>query len=335
MDREEDVQGIIGALEGRLLYNSVIGQTPWLHKFLLGNSMVRRATKYIPGLARLNTSRYIVDFVAEQVKRYQEKDEAAVEYKDMLDRFKRWDGDGHETMSSPELLSHAASNIFAGSDSTAISLRSMFYYLCKNPKRHASLRDEIDRMDEKGELSEIVRFSETLRMPYLQACMKEAMRLHPAVGFLLERVVPSEGVTISGQRIPGGTVVGANPWVLARDPNVYGADVDAFRPERWLDASTEALKLMDRNFLAFGIGSRTCIGRNVGWKCRSLCCKSCVITLSNWQIRTPSGNLRTTGLLSKATSAAKSNVGDGLLLVLRSTCPLAVQEALISSETRI
>lgn len=57
--------------------------------------------------------------------------------------------------------------------------------------------------------------------------------------------------------------MGMNPWVAARDKTVYGADAYTFRPERWLEASTEELKIMERNFLAFGAGARTCLGKNI------------------------------------------------------------------------
>jgi cytochrome P450 len=262
MEREEDVGGIIEAIEGRLMYNSVIGQTPSLHNFLLGNKVVEYIANFIPPIARLNKARYIVQFAAKQLERYQNKDSSSLDYRDMLDRFKRFK-DGAEVINDNELLSHAASNIFAGADTTAISLRSMFYYLCKNPRVYDKVVAEIDEMDQQGRLSEIITFAESNQMVYLQAAMKEAMRLHPAVGMLLERVVPEEGARIAGRYLPAGTVVGANPWVVARDPDVYGRDVDVFRPERWIEASSAQLKLMDRNFLAFGAGARTCLGKNI------------------------------------------------------------------------
>jgi cytochrome P450 len=249
MEREEDVSGIIDALEGRQFYNSIVGQAPSLHGFLLGNPIVAALANQIPALARLNSARFIVQFAAKQLQRYQSKDKAIPEYRDMLARFKRY-SNGEEVMSDGDLLSHSASNIFAGADTTAISLRSMFYYLCKNPRCYLRVVDEIDAMDSAGELSETVTFAESNQMKYLQACMKEAMRLHPAVGMLLERIVPEGGVTISGKYIPQGTIIGANPWVLARDQKVYGEDADAYRPERWLEADEKALKLMERNFLA-------------------------------------------------------------------------------------
>ena len=126
----------------------------------------------------------------------------------------------------------------------------MFYYLCKNPRCYDEVVKEIDGMDRKGELSDPITFAESNKMNYLQACMKEAMRIHPAVGQLLERVVPKNGATIAGKWCPEGTIVGVNPWVISRDRKVYGADADKYRPERWLEADASSLKLMERNFLA-------------------------------------------------------------------------------------
>ena len=54
-------------------------------------------------------------------------------------------------------------------------------------------------------------------------------------------------------RLDGGTVVGVNPWVAARDEEVYGEDSGIFRPERWLDADEHGLKAMERNFLAVSL----------------------------------------------------------------------------------
>lgn len=80
--------------------------------------------------------------------------------------------------------------------------------------------------------------------------MKESMRMHPAVGLLLERIVPKGGASVAGTWLPEGTIVGVNPWVVAYDKSVYGSDANVYRPERWLEADTQRLKLMERNFLA-------------------------------------------------------------------------------------
>lgn len=100
-------------------------------------------------------------------------------------------------------------------------------------------------------------------MPYLDAVVHEALRLHPAVGLLMERVVPAGGRTIGGRYFAAGTIVGMSPWITHYDRSVYGEDVDQWRPERWLEATDEQRKMMDRTFLAFGAGTRSCIGKNV------------------------------------------------------------------------
>lgn len=264
METETDVDGIINAIEGRLVYNSIIGQVPFLHKFLLGNNFIAACAQAVPLVAKLNTVRSIVKFAASQLeKRTMGKSLSSNDQNhDLLDRFRRV-RDSEEVMTNGDLLNHAASNVFAGSDTTAISLRSMFYYLCKNKRCYEKLREEIDNMDKEGSLSSPITFGEASRMPYLQACMKEAMRLHPAVGQMLERVVPEEGAQFGQHWLPPGTIVGINPWVVSREKAVYGEDVDDFRPERWLDATPEAAKYMQRNFLAFGSGGRSCLGKNI------------------------------------------------------------------------
>ncbi len=111
------------------------------------------------------------------------------------------------------------SNIIAGSDTTAISLSAILYYLLKYPNTMKRLREEIQNHEEEGTCSNpVITFKESQDMPYLQAVMKEAMRLHGAVGLPLWRVVPEGGTEIAGKYFPAGTIVGLNPWVVSHSP---------------------------------------------------------------------------------------------------------------------
>ena len=56
---------------------------------------------------------------------------------------------------------------FAGSDTTAIGLRAIFYYLAKNPGPYQKLREEIDRAEKEGKFSDYVKFEEGMNLPYL------------------------------------------------------------------------------------------------------------------------------------------------------------------------
>jgi cytochrome P450 len=82
-----------------------------------------------------------------------------------------------------------------------------------------------------------------------QAIMKEATRLHPGVGFPLERSVPPEGATLCGFPLAAGTNVSMMAPVVQIDPEVFGEDSQSFRPERWLESDPEQLKLMERSML--------------------------------------------------------------------------------------
>ncbi|KAI0409036.1 cytochrome P450 [Xylaria palmicola] len=155
------------------------------------------------------------------------------------------------------------SNVFAGSDTTSITLRAVFLNLMRHPQSLAKLRAELQGRQTTGRLSTIVTAAEAEDCPYLQAVIYESMRLFSPVGFHLDRDVPLEGMTICGQYVPGGTVVGTSPWVIHRAAQVWGEDVEAFRPERWLDCEDPGV--LRRFFFAFGGGTRPCIGRNISW----------------------------------------------------------------------
>lgn len=96
-------------------------------------------------------------------------------------------------------------------------------------------------------------WKESRQLPYLDACIKEAGRLHPPFGLNLERVVPAGGLEICGQHIPSGTVVGMNAWAVHRDRDVFGQDASSWRPERWLEGDEENIKRMEASLLTVSI----------------------------------------------------------------------------------
>lgn len=66
----------------------------------------------------------------------------------------------------------------------------------------------------------------------------------------LERVTPPEGATVCGVALPPGTVVGIMAPIVNNNRDVFGADADTFRPERWMDGNIEHLKVMERTFFS-------------------------------------------------------------------------------------
>ena len=76
----------------------------------------------------------------------------------------------------------------------------------------------------------------------------EALRIHPNIGLMLERSVPPGGATINGVHLAEGTVVGLNATVIHRNEGIFGEDVEAFKPERWIDAPPAVIRERQRNF---------------------------------------------------------------------------------------
>lgn len=197
---------------------------------------------------------------------------------DLLSKFLAARDSRPEFMNDKLVLAMAVSMAFAGSETTAISLSAVFYNLLRHPAVLARLRAEIDDAARAGAFADyelgVVTWAESQRLPYLDACIKEAFRTYPAAGLPLERVVPEPGVEIAGHHVRGGTIVGCSAWLIHRRPEIFGDDVDAYRPERWLvddeslpEAEREErerrVREMNGHMFQFGMGARTCIGKNI------------------------------------------------------------------------
>ncbi|KAI8711253.1 hypothetical protein NCS52_01501200 [Fusarium sp. LHS14.1] len=259
MENRKDVKNIISGIELGLAYAGIIGQVPSLHRYLLGNLTLRRILRKVgaPDPIAIAT-----EMVSDCIREYDSQPYSS-ERADFLAYFRQEQKSTGQQMSQRDLMNHLMNNLLAGSDTTGISLRSIFYYLLHDKSSYKTLQNEIDEADKAGKLSPVITFSESLELEFLQACIKEAMRMHPAVSYPLERVVPPEGVRLCGEYLPGGTIVGVNAAVIHRNRDIFGQDADTFRPERWLHGNEERIKLMDRHNLAFGSGARTCIGKNI------------------------------------------------------------------------
>ncbi|KAJ5718267.1 cytochrome P450 [Penicillium malachiteum] len=184
---------------------------------------------------------------------------------DFMDKYIELKDKYPDTVTDDTIITYLLSNISAGSDTTASTMRAAVYYVLKNPSIHQRLCQELRSAD----LSFPPRWKEIQGLKYLEAVMRETMRINPGVGFILERVVPKGGFTLpDGRFIPERTIVGMNPWVINRDTGVFGDNTDSFIPERWLCLERESeekyqarIQAMKGASFTFGAGSRICVGR--------------------------------------------------------------------------
>lgn len=120
----------------------------------------------------------------------------------------------------------------------------------KNPESMKALLTELD----DANLSSPIPWATAHKLPYLDACIKEALRMTPAIGIPLERVSPPQGMEISGRHFESGTVLGVNAWVMHKSENIFGADAAIWRPGRWIEGNEEKKKEMERTLFAVSSG---------------------------------------------------------------------------------
>ncbi|KAJ3560647.1 hypothetical protein NPX13_g9233 [Xylaria arbuscula] len=264
LDRGEDIQGIMRAIEKQLAYGAIVGIYARFHRlaFTVMNFLAGKKGAGREFVVRLSKKR----IGEEQEKRRasgMEGKELGVGAEPFVSKFLAKYERDPKTFSMNHVVAGCTANMAAGSDTTGVTLSAILYYLLKDPECLRKLRAEIDQYREKGLLSDSFAFKETQQMPYLQAIIKEGLRMHPATGLPMERVVPEGGATICNRFFPAGTIVGINSWVAHRNTQIFGADADEFRPERWLTSDEDKLAAMNRQWIPFGMGSRTCIGRHI------------------------------------------------------------------------
>lgn len=154
----------------------------------------------------------------------------------------------------------AVTNFGAGHETMCSALTSAIALIGSHPDVQARVADEIRQNTSPGLP---ISYAAAANLPYTQASIREAQRLHPAIGMSLSRRVPSEGMFAHGSVFPAGTTVGCNPVALQRNAAIFGADAERFEPSRWLDADAARTAAMRRYNLTWGGGARTCPGRHL------------------------------------------------------------------------
>ncbi|VTO81718.1 unnamed protein product [Fusarium graminearum] len=264
LDQGEDIAGLMQTLKSSISFATLVGIYSRWHPILF------RLVSLVPGSGSngfLHVERFtrscINDCKANPRAVHDDHEKSSDSGISFLHKFLDKHQKDPEKFTQYHIFSGCTANMAAGSDTTAISLSSILYFLLKNPQSMKKLRDEIDSKQKEGKLSECLTFKESQDMPYFQVVIKEALRMHPATGLPLERVVPEGGADLCGQHFPQGTIIGVNSWVQHRNVGIFGPDADTFNPERWLTDDPAKLSLMNQHWMPFGLGSRTCIGRHV------------------------------------------------------------------------
>lgn len=267
LDEGQDIGGLTGAVIGAFTYGSLMGFFPQLHvPFIAASRFLTKMSRKYKGTGK----QYLDSFTGQTIAHRRQdratdmKDAKSTTYTEgptsILDKFLDANDSNPAYFTDAHITMGLGANVTAGSDTTSTTTAWALYYLIKNPECMAKLRDEINmaKKENTGPIS--MRKAQT--MTYLNAVIDETLRLFPQTGFGLPRVVPPEGAEICGHFFPGGSVVSINAWAIHYDEENF-FDAESFVPERWLTSDPAAKERMNQAYLPFGLGSRTCIGRNI------------------------------------------------------------------------
>ncbi|KAM7201691.1 putative cytochrome p450 [Rhypophila sp. PSN 637] len=173
-------------------------------------------------------------------------------------------------MDYDELVQHMFVQIVAGSVTTAAAIRHTLLALICSPSSYMALRKEIDEAVAEGRISatEVITNPEAQSLPYLQAVIKEGLRMWPPATGLGSKQVPKGGDEICGYFVPEGTQIAHNFSGIMCLEVVFGKDAKVFRPERWLGNSSrgqdDRLQVMNMVVdLAFSHGKYLCLGKKI------------------------------------------------------------------------
>ncbi|QCE04568.1 Cytochrome P450 [Vigna unguiculata] len=158
-----------------------------------------------------------------------------------------------------ELTRHDVLHLFldlfvAGLDTTSATIEWVMAELLHNPEKLSKTKRELEQVF--GETGFEPEDSTISKLTYLQAVVKETLRLHPTAPILIHKSVSE--VDICGFHVPKDAQVLVNVWSMGRDSDTW-ADPDSFVPERFLDNEKD-FRGEDHGFIPFGSGRRMCPG---------------------------------------------------------------------------
>ncbi|KAK9143322.1 hypothetical protein Syun_012722 [Stephania yunnanensis] len=144
--------------------------------------------------------------------------------------------------------------VVGGTDTTSNTVEWAIAELMNNREAMRKAQEELEvvvGLDSKLEESHLPK------LHYLQAVMKEVLRLHPALPLLVPHC-PSSACDIGGYMVPEGARVFINVWAIHRDPSIWDNPLE-FNPKRFLNGKWD-FSGTDFNYFPFGSGRRRCAG---------------------------------------------------------------------------
>lgn len=248
LNSERDIDGVFASGSARFKHWGLWMSMPTLEQLIYKNRFAQRAQKGGSKLVEL------------ALKRIHERKTGGgmATGRDLLGRYLAASQQAPNVIAPNDVLGLTISTIHAGSETTATNASLVLVRTLQDPRVLAKLEEEILQAN----LSHPPTFAEVDKLQYLDACLHEAIRLSINPN-CTERTVSPNDAEICGIVIPAGTDVSICEAMISCDRDVFGADADTFRPERWLDVGKARFAEMDRSAFGFAYGRRACLGQHL------------------------------------------------------------------------
>ncbi|KAK6162411.1 hypothetical protein DH2020_002252 [Rehmannia glutinosa] len=163
-------------------------------------------------------------------------------------------------------IKHLFLDIFVGgTDTTSSTVEWAMALLLQNPEKMSKAKTEMKNII-GSKTEHIIQESDIPKLPYLQAIVKETLRLHPPLPFILRQAPENNDTEIIGNfSVPKNAQLLVNLWAIGHDSSVW-ARPDSFEPERFLEDNPKDFKGRDFELLTFGTGRRICPGLPLAYR---------------------------------------------------------------------
>ncbi|KAJ4335660.1 hypothetical protein N0V87_005918 [Didymella glomerata] len=254
LQNDADPFDYVEAMNASMPVLASLGNVPWLAN-LFHSPLLRR---FLPSEKDKGGFGAVIGFSKRIVTERFRK--SARTQRDMLASFIR------HGLNETEASGEALLQVVAGADTTATGLKTVMLSLMTNPEAYRRLQTEIENGISKGTISAPMKDSEARQLPYLQAVIKEGLRIRSPAGGAFFKMVPPAGDMINGLFVPGGTQIGVSHLSFLHSEEVFGPDAQVLRLERWLDPQTDPGHISRMNCtldMIFHSGKYQCLGKSV------------------------------------------------------------------------
>ncbi|MCA1646544.1 MAG: cytochrome P450 [Chloroflexi bacterium] len=260
-DLHQEMMQITYEIVGKTLFDSDVGDRAgdvrtWLaivleHYQKLVSSFWILLPDAVPTPANLRLRKAIKHLDAAIYRVIDERQAGGSDRGDLLSMLLRGQDEDGSRLSRRHLRDEVMTLMFAGHDTTALTLTWCWYLLAQHKQVEERLHAELANVL-RGRAPTV---DDVPNLTYTTMVVDEVLRLYPPAWGIAREAV--EDCEIGGYRIPKGSIVLMSQAVMHRDAR-YFDDPESFRPERWMDGL--AKRLPKYAYFPFGGGQRLCIG---------------------------------------------------------------------------